>query len=241
MPDELRSLIEAHGGLDYWRSLESIEIEVSASGLLFTTKRVPKMDHARLSISIKRPEVTIHEYPAPGQDTKFYGEGLVEILNAHGGILHAREYPRQHFRSVRRLFYWDDLDFAYFCGYAMWNYLTMPFLLAQPGVAVKKSGGTALDGLTKLAVRFPENFPTHCANQEFYFDQQWHLQRHDYTAEVVGTWAKAAHFCEGYKQFSGLCLPTKRRVYPRLLCNRPFRGITLVAIDIHDLAVRVSS
>jgi hypothetical protein len=64
------------------------------------------------------------------------------------------------------------------------------------------------------------------------------LRRHDYTAEVVGDWASAIHLCEDYRQFGGLWMPTKRRVYPKGLFNRPLPLPTLVAIDIHDALPR---
>jgi hypothetical protein len=235
MPDALSNIVEAHGGLRYWRSLKSIEVEMSASGFLFKAKRVQPLNRVRLTISTERPEVTTHEYPAPGQIAKFYGEGLIEIQDEGGNALQARKNPREMFRSFRRFFYWDFLDFAYFSSYAMWNYMTMPFLFLSQGVEVKWSNNNELISSKKLTVRFPKGFPTHCETQDFYFDKEWHLVRHDYIAEVVGSWAKAAHLCASYKQFSGLSLPTRRRVYPKLLFNKPLPILTLVAIDIHNV------
>ncbi|MBM4340770.1 MAG: hypothetical protein FJ110_14670 [Deltaproteobacteria bacterium] len=60
------------------------------------------------------------------------------------------------------------------------------------------------------------------------------MRRLDYTAEVVGQWAHAAHFCENFKDFGGLKAPTQRRVYP-LLGKRLLPGPTLVAIEIHNI------
>lgn len=235
MPDELSNIIEAYGGLKYWRTLKSIRVEMSASGFLFKAKRLPPLNHACLTIHTQRPEVITHEYPAPGQITKFYGEDLIEIQDTHGKVLHARKNPREMFRRIRRFFYWDALDFAYFSSYAMWNYITMPFLFLSEGVEVREVCNNELINAKKLTVRFPKGFPTHCENQDFYFDNEWHLLRHDYTAEVVGSWASAAHVCEAYKQFAGLYVSTKRRVYPKLFFNKPLPIVTLVAIDIHNI------
>ena len=33
---------------------------------------------------------------------------------------------------------WDVLQLAYFIGYAMWNYLTTPFLFTYPGVEARE-------------------------------------------------------------------------------------------------------
>jgi len=231
----LKNIADAHGGMDYWRSLKNIDVEMSVSGFLFVMKRVPRLTRVRLTISTERPEVTIYDYPVAGKTTRFCGEGLVEILDAQGNVLQARKNPREQFSRVRRLFYWDALDFAYFSGYALWNYLTMPFLFLNPDVEVEKLDRAGHGGLTKLTVRFPKSFPTHCESQDFYFDHQWHLCRHDYTVEVLGSWAKAAHFCDEYQQFFGLSLPVKRRAFPKLFGNIPFRAITMVVIDIHDI------
>jgi hypothetical protein len=71
-----------------------------------------------------------------------------------------------------------------------------------------------------------------------YFDRTGLLHRHDYTAEVVGSWAGAIHLCDDYRQFGGLRMPTTRRVYPKGPFNRPLPFPTLVAIDVHDAQPR---
>lgn len=119
--------------------------------------------------------------------------------------------------------------------------MTMPFLFLHEGVEVAVASDSGSDEYTKLAVRFPDTVPAHCARQDFYFDTEHHLHRLDYTAEVVGSWAKAAHFCESYQRFAGLSLPTLRRVYPRLFFNKPMRLITLVAIDIQNVIPHVAN
>lgn len=213
-------------------------MEVSIRGFLFAAKWVPRMDHVRMTVETARPAVVIHDYPTSGMSTHFLGEERVEIRDGSGQLLHSRDEPRSYFNRLRRFFYWDALDFAYFSGYAMWNYMTMPFLFLTPGVEFKRSTHSELDGCARFEVRFPQGFPTHSQYQVFYFDSDSHLSRHDYTADVVGSWAKAAHYCEAYKEFYGLSLPTIRRVYPKLFCNKPFKAITLVAINIHDVIVK---
>ena len=69
----------------------------------------------------------------------------------------------------------------------------------------------------------------------FYFDGNWHLERPDYVAEVVGGWAHAAHLFENYQNFSGLKAPTRRRVRPILFGAHPLPGPILVALDIYNI------
>lgn len=224
-------ILDCHGGLELWNTLSEIELNMSASGFLFTTKRVPTVDHVRMVLNTREPHVVTHDHPAPGQRTVF--DGRVRILDADGAVLRERLDPRAEFPKWR----WDALDFAYFSGYAMWNYLTLPFLLRRPGVEVTAHPARP-DGLTRLRVTFPPGLPTHCRTQDLTFGADGRLIRHDYTAEVIGGWAKAAHLCSDYRQFNGLWLPTRRRVYPRGPGGRPLPAPTLVAIDIHDARPR---
>jgi hypothetical protein len=126
---------------------------------------------------------------------------------------------------------------VYFGGYATWNYLVVPFLFLRQGFTFKTL--EPLPGMpgswSRLQVTFPSGIPTHCEKQVFYFDESRHLRRLDYTAEVLGSWAHAAHLCEDYKDFEGLKAPTRRRVRPLLLGNKPLPGPTLVALEVHNI------
>lgn len=235
----LTEIIDAHGGQAYWDTLDSIDIEISARGFLFTAKGIRPLSHVRMTVCTTHPEVTIHDYPLPGQTTRSIGDERVEIIDEQGNVLQQHTRPRESFRRLSRFFRWDTLDFAYFSGYAMWGYMTAPFLFLREGVEVAEVSGS--NDYTKLAVKFPPTIPVHSAHQDFFFDQEHHLQRLDYTAEVVGSWAKAAHFCEAYQRFGGLSLPTRRRVYPKILFNKPMRLLTLVAIDIHNVIPHIAA
>ena len=233
MNADLSTVLDAHGGLDYWRTLNAIDVEFSASGFLFTAKRVPPQRHARLTINTRKPEVTLRDYPEPGQNTTLHGTERVETTDARGAVLHTRHNPRAAFAHPRPWTVWDALDFAYFSGYAMWNYLTLPFLLLEPGVTIETHTPDRGAG-TRLTVGYPVTIPTHSPTQELRFDSSGRLYRHDYTAEVVGSWATAVHLCADYRRFGGLWIPTRRLVYPKGPFNRTLPFPTLVAIDIHD-------
>lgn len=239
MTDTVNRILDAHGGLDYWRSLSSVDLEMSAHGFLFTTKHVRPQKHVRLSISTRKPEVTLHDYPVPGQSAVLLGSDRVEIRDGAGVAVQTRSDPRGGFGRWRRSLYWDAMDFAFFSGYAMWNYTNLPFLLADPRFRIEES--SQADGGTRLEVAFPPSLPTHSTNQELHFDAAGRLVRHDYNAEFVGSWASAIHLCENYRQFGGLWLPTRRRVYPKGPSNRPLPFPTLVAIDIHDAQPRTDT
>jgi hypothetical protein len=229
--------IEAHGGSGYWDSLDALEISHSAEGFLFVTKHRRKLDHVRARLSTREPRLTFYDFPEHGQQAELLGEQEVRIRDRQGRILDRRLQPRLSFRSFRRQLFWDDLDFTYFAGYAMWNYLTMPFLFAREGFLFDMLEPVPGDfeSCSRILVTFPPDLPTHCRKQIYYFDHERHLRRLDYTAEVIGGWARAAHICEDYRQFGSLKAPVRRRVLPLFSFKKPLPGPALVAIDIHEI------
>lgn len=237
MREDLRDIIAAHGGAEHWRSLEAIEAEISVRGFLFTAKRIPVLNHVRVRALTRAPRLTFFDFPQKGQNSELVGVDEVCISNPDGEAQARRINPRAAFRGLRRLFYWDSLDFAYFGGYATWNYLMTPFLFLQSDFVFEDMEplNRASRSWTRLSVTFPDSIPTHCKVQVFYFDDQWFLRRLDYTAEVVGRWARAAHLCDQYKDFAGLKIATRRRVFPLIVGSRPAHGPMLVAIDVHNV------
>jgi len=229
--------VEAHGGMEYWNSLEALDVEMSAKGFLFTAKQRPILRRVRMRAATREPRFTFFDFPKPGQTSELIGTHEVRILDSDGKIIARREDPRVAFHGIRRLFKWDDLDFIYFGGYANWNYLTAPFLLSRKGIDVEAleplQGDMAL--LTRLQVTFPDDVPTHSRQQIFYFDNQRMLRRLDYTAEPVGGWAHAAHLCEEYRTFGRLKVPTRRWALPLPFGHRPLPGPRLVDLEVHDI------
>ena len=229
--------IEAHGGMVYWKGLKALDVEMSARGFLFTAKQRPILRHVRMRAATREPRFTFFDFPKPGQTSELIGNAEVRILDSEGKVVSRREDPRAAFHGLRRLFKWDDLDFIYFGGYATWNYLTAPFLLNGKGFFIE-----ALEPLqgdfgqfNRVRVTFPEDVPTHSYEQVFYFDDQRLLRRLDYTAEVVGGWAHAAHLCEEYRTFGRLKAPTRRWALPLPFGHKPLPGPRLVDLEVHNI------
>jgi hypothetical protein len=233
--DILEKVIKAQGGADRWQRAAAVEAIISARGFLFTAKRRPVLNRVRVRAFIHDPRFVFYEFPQAGQAAELSGAEEVKITGPDHRISAVRTHPRAAFRSLRRQLYWDDLDFTYFGGYATWNYLVTPFLFLRKGVRL-----TALEPVSgvdypiRLQASFPDDLPTHSKLQTFYFDSNYLLRRLDYTAEVVGRWAHAAHLCKNFRDFGGIKIPTTRRVLPLFIGSRPLPAPTLVAIDIHD-------
>jgi hypothetical protein len=159
----------------------------------------------------------------------------VRVESDAGEPLASRAEPRAAFADLRHNVWWDDLDTLYFAGYAIWNYLNTPFLLAGEGFETEEI--EPRDGCRRLAARFPDGVPTHSRDQVFAYDDELKLVRHEYTAEPFGGWARAVHLCREHARHDGLLFPTSRRVYPRGPGGRALPFPTLVWIEIDGVEV----
>ncbi|ARG59157.1 hypothetical protein PJK45_04640 [Mycobacterium kansasii] len=238
----LDEALEAHGGLQRWQSAAEIHSRVRSGGLLVRT-RVPgnRFEDYRITVDVQEPRTVIDPFPVDGQRGVF-DNGTVRIESHDGHVISSRANPRPAFfgrSGLRRNFRWDPLDSVYFAGYAMWNYLTTPYLLTRDGVEVDEAGTWREGGETwrRLNATFPAHIHTHSPRQSFYFDAGGRLRRHDYVAEVVGHWARAAHYCTEPVDAGGLVFQTRRRVYPIGPGNRPLPAPTLVSMQLSDLRV----
>ncbi len=233
----LKRVIERHGGQKQWEKVNKLVVYARTSGIALPLRfRFKVFKDYAAEISTREPRVVITPHPVHGSRGGFYRD-TVWIESAAGQLLEKRERSRQAFGDFRHKIWWDDLDAMYFAGYALWNYLTTPFILLQQGMQIDamEKWQEGNEEWHRLRVLFPETVPTHCREQIFYFDDDGLLKRHDYTAEVFGKWAKAAHYCTSYRQFGGFKFPTRRTVYPRNKVGFPNRSITLVHIEIDDI------
>ena len=178
-------------------------------------------------------------YPKPGQ-RGVLDHNSVRIESDSGDVLAERADPRAAIRRLRRNFWWDDLDLLYFAAYALWGYMSAPFIFRRPGFELEEVEPWREDGEVwhGFQVRFPEDVPAHSREQRYYLDQRGLIRRNDYTAEVFGSWAKATHYCWDHKEFSGLVVPTRRKAMPRRRDGRPRRAVALVLLAIDDVTPR---
>ncbi|MGO8904733.1 MAG: hypothetical protein ACLQMH_03830 [Solirubrobacteraceae bacterium] len=227
--------IAAHGGVDRWEGAEEISVRISTGGLAFASKlQGSAIRRVEARVSTRGQHVTLAPYPRPGRRGVLEQDGSVRIETDSGEPLEAREHARSAFADLRHKLWWDRLDILYFATYAIWTYISTPFVFAREDYQVREldpwqEGG---ERLRRLAVTFPRDVHTHSREQVFYFDANGLIRRHDYTAEPIGGWARAAHYCLEHRSFDGLMLPTRRRVYPRRHNNLRRPWPLLVWIDV---------
>lgn len=239
--DLLDKVIERHGGLDRWSRVEKITFRAKSGGVALPLRfKFGAFKDYQAQIFVHKPHVLIRPHPLAGMQGIFQGDA-VRIETESGEPVQERKNARSAFDGFRHKLWWDNLDAIHFAGYALWNYLTTPFLLSLPGVRVKEISPWEenSDSWHRLQAAFPSNLLTHSPEQTFYFDSQGLLRRHDYTARVFGDFAKAAHYSWDHQEFNGITFPTRRRVFPRKKNGAPLRLVTLVSIDIDDIQVHL--
>ena len=156
----LDQVLEAHGGLQRWREARTVHARVRTGGLLIRT-RVPgnRLADSHLTVHVQEPRTVLDPFPRDGQRGVFE-RGAARIESRDGAVLSSRPDARAAFfgrSGLRRNLRWDALDSVYFAGYAMWNYLTAPYLLTREGVEVSE-GGTWTEGAQtwrRLDASFP--------------------------------------------------------------------------------------
>lgn len=236
----LDEVVAAHGG-ERWQGVSAITARGRLGGLL--PKRFPGDRLARFTVRIEVDEqrTVIHDFPRAGRRAVL-DRGAVRIEAHDGERLEARSAPRGAFSGlsgVRRNVRWDSLDTAYLAGYAFWNYLSAPFLLARDDIAVAEEEPWSDRERTwrRLRATFPAHLHTHCRQQTFHVDSDGLIRRHDFVAEPVGRWASAALSCDGHQDFDGLLIATRRRVHPRGPGGRVLARPTLLALDFDEIEV----
>jgi hypothetical protein len=228
--------IEAHGGSERFDAAREIVVRVSSGGFAFASKLqrgAVRRIEGRVATAGQR--TVLSPYPETGRSGVFE-RGAVRIESAAGAAVAERPDARSAFRGPRHALWWDRLDMLYFAGYALWTYLSLPFVLARPGYAAREIDPWDEDGRRwrRLAISFPADVHTHSREQVLYLDDDGLIARHDYTAEPFGSWAKAAHYTLERRAVDGLVIGVRRRAYPRRPDNRPRRAPLLVWIEIED-------
>ena len=193
-----------HGGWERFEQVERVSLDVvTIAGMLpsFMGMGVRYPTFGRVHVEPHTQRVTFDDWPTQGDEAVYmHGEVyLKEVFSSVGSRKHRRFLPRLTWRPV---------DAAYFFGYALANYVALPFLLARTQF-VSTEG-------RKLVVDFPPEFDTHCKRQRFHFDESGLLIAHDYTAEVIAGAAAGRHYSEEYEEVGGLVFAKKRRVVARL-------------------------
>lgn len=237
MNEVVERAIARHGGLDRWSAVEGIEVDMLFAGALLDAKGYLEPLVATLAISTASPRTVVSPYGGPGERATFTPD-LVWSETLGGIVTGELRDPRSSFEGHDWTTKWTQLQRLYFVGYAMWDYLTIPFLFMHPGFVFETLPAHHEDGETwdAIKVTFPHDIPAHCDVQTFYFDASGLLKRMDYQTDIAG--GVASHYPYDPQTVGGLVFPTRRRIVQRTPDGPKVTGRTGVFIEYSAVRVR---
>ena len=232
----LTRVLDAHGGIQRWQQFTRVEATIVSGGLLFEMKGMPQDPTPRhMAAALQHEWSSVRPFGADDQRTDFRPD-RVAIEKLDGTLVAERLHPRDSFAGHTLTTPWDPLQRAYFNGYALWTYLTSPFLLTLPGMSVREVEPVEDSGveLAGFQVQFGPAFASHSTLQEFYFGPDLLLARHDYRVDVAGGF-QAVQYVSELVNADGILVPTRRRAYRCGEDGRPNLSELMVSIDLSDV------
>lgn len=209
-------LLDAHGGLERWSQFSTLSAHLSQGGVLWPLKgKGGMLDEVDVTVALRRQWTSHSPFGAPDRRTAVTASSAA-IETSDGAVVEELRDARASFAGYGLETQWSDLQLAYFVGYAMWNYLTLPFAFAQPGFEFEELGPWEENGESwrRLRARYPAAVATHSSTQTFYVAADGKLRRHDYEVDINGG-TPAVHYFYDYTQVQGISLPTRHMIYVR--------------------------
>jgi hypothetical protein len=238
MSDLLDAVLHAHGGLDKWRQFTRVQATIVTGGDLWAIKGQPQDPlPRRMTVATDREWASLRPFGADDQKTAFSPE-RVAIEKLDGRVVSERSHPRKSFDGHEFATPWDPLQRAYFNGYALWTYLTTPFLLTLEGVSVLEIAPVEDQGESWIGLQaeFLPEIESHSRFQEFYFGEDHLLRRHDYRVDVAGAFP-AVQYVTDIVEADGIKFPSKRRAYRADAQGNAIPDQLMVAIDLSDISL----
>jgi hypothetical protein len=235
----MRTLLEqallAHGGIDNWAKLRHVSAALDIGGAVWHLKGQPEMFQGiELAANLRRQHVAITSQAGGWQGT--FTPDAVRIDSVDARATDERSAPRTAYRGHAQETRWDRLHALYFTGYALWTYLTIPFLYTLPGFHTEELPEWKENGEVwrRLKATFPDSIASHAREQISYFGEDGLLRRHDYTVDVMGG-ARGANYASDYRNVCGVMVPMSRRVFAYDDAGRKVDEPLLVSIDFRSI------
>lgn len=233
MTELLELAVRAHGGEKRWDELSRFQADVSITGAIWAMKdKTGILDDVVLEGETRDQRLKIIPYPRPGRFATWEpARQTIETID--GIVLEERLDPAGSFVGQVRQTPWDDLHAAYFASEANWNYFVAPFIFTRSDFVTEEidpwyEGGQQWRG---LLVTYPEGIVAHCRQQTYYFDDAGLLRRLDYAVDILGG-GPAVHYPSNYREFGGIMVPTRRRVYVRNPDGSPALESVSIVVDV---------
>lgn len=236
----LNRIYKAHGGLERWKQVESVQINLNIFGpILITRFKSPWLSNITATIFTEKPYVSFHNFPEQGMTSIFDGYDTY-IYDTNDQISAERRFsPHTRLHDKPRL-HWDHLDLVHSLGYGLWSTICSPFLLDNQHIELSQ-GEDLVDSmgrrLATLNIHLPASMPCQSHHQVYYFNSQGLLERNDYQQTTFNPMGMTAHYFQQHKSIEGIVFPTRRKVFPRLWNGTALKAVKLMDAQIHTISI----
>jgi hypothetical protein len=231
-------ILDAHGGLTTWRTFRQIRADLTQSGALWSLKgKGGVLDTTAVTVATDRQWASHAPFGSVAARSEFTGDSIA-LRDDKDGVISKDLHPRESFAGHALETPWNDLQLAFFAGCAMWTYLNTPFLLAWDGVESEDAGIWNESGETwrKIVLRYPGTLEVFSKVQAIYVGPDLLVRRLDYDVEIAGN-TPGAHYVSDYVSVSGIRIPTRRRIFPRMPDGSALAEPLVVSIDLSGIAL----
>ncbi|MCK1720780.1 hypothetical protein [Bradyrhizobium sp. 141] len=206
----LDDVIDASGGMTRWNSLSRFTLHLSIGGTLFADAGHAREFKDVTAEGSTRTQSLRFTGITGGERSGSFQPDAITIEKLDGEVLQTWSNPVPAFAEAGSPALADELHLVFFCGVAIWSYLTIPFLLAHPDVVIEELSPwqQSTETWRRLRVQFPPALMTLASEQILYFDQSALQRRADH--ELFGM--KVAHTSWAHDNFGGIVVPTLRRI-----------------------------
>lgn len=130
MSDLLEVAVGAHGGLDRWKAITSIDVAASVTGATWLVNgKGDALKNIRFEVDTTRELLTM-DFVSQDKHSIFEPSQVV-IQRRDGAVIVSRDDPERSFDGHAFDTPWDDIHVAYFSGEALWTYVNTPLHPAQ--------------------------------------------------------------------------------------------------------------
>ncbi|MGI5519902.1 hypothetical protein ACQEUX_02970 [Micromonospora sp. CA-259024] len=236
----LSRVIEAHGGLDRWKTFSTLTARITYGGPFWEFKGHPEFVGTELVEANLQDERIRHVQESTGRTTEFdLKANRVTVTGPDGTVIEQLDDPRATFAGYTPETPWSLAQIAYFRSYATWHYLVEPYVFTWPGVEAHEVEPWIENGETwrVLSVTFPESIHTHNTTQLYYFDDAGLLRRMDYQPDVNGR-TPVAHYIRAHQTVDGIPVSSKRHIHTRNEDRTPDLSWLPIELDLSDITIR---
>ena len=85
-----------------------------------------------------------------------------------------------------------------------------------------------------LLITYPDTIVAHHCQRTYYLDGAGLPRRLDYSVDILGV-GPSVHYSSAYREFDGIMVPTRRRVYVRSPEGSSVRDSVSIAVDVTDV------